>query len=142
MDLEKVQAIRDMPTPQTEKQICSFLGKVNYIACFIAQLTFTCDTLFMLLKKDSKIEWTNECQAAFDKIKPPALVPLMPGYSLILCLAVQETSMGCMSGQVAKPDQKEMAIYYLSKKFTNCEINYIAIEKTCCALAWVSHKLR
>ena len=36
VDLEKVQAIWDMPTPQTEKQIRSFLGKINYIACFIA----------------------------------------------------------------------------------------------------------
>ena len=35
MDLAKVQAIRDMLTLQTEKQICSFLGKVNYIARFI-----------------------------------------------------------------------------------------------------------
>ena len=33
-------------------------------------------------------------------------------------------------------------IYYLSKKFTRCEINYIAIEKTCYALAWASRKLR
>ena len=32
VDLAKVQAIQDMPTPQTEKQIPSFLGKVNYIA--------------------------------------------------------------------------------------------------------------
>ena len=36
MDPTKVQAIRDMLTPRTEKQICCFLGKVNYIACFIA----------------------------------------------------------------------------------------------------------
>ena len=35
MDLAKVQAIRDMLTLQIEKQICSFLGKVNYIARFI-----------------------------------------------------------------------------------------------------------
>ena len=41
-----------------------------------------------------------------------------------------------------EPDQKEKAIYYLSKKFTNCEINYIGIEKTCYALVWASHKLR
>ena len=69
MDLTKVQAIRDMLTPQTEKQIRSFLGKVNYIAHFIAQLTAICDPLFKLLKKDTKIEWTDECQMAFDKIK-------------------------------------------------------------------------
>ena len=36
VDPAKVQAIRDMPTPQTKKQIRNFLGKVNYIARFIA----------------------------------------------------------------------------------------------------------
>ena len=92
-----------MPTSQIEKRIHSFLGKVNYIAHFIAQLTATCDPLFKLLKKDAKIEWTDECQAAFDKIKqyllnPPVLVPLTSGYLLILYLAVQKTSMGCMLG--------------------------------------------
>ena len=46
-----------------------------------------------------------------------------------------------MLGQLNEPDQKEKVIYYLSKKFTNCEINYIAIEKTCYALAWALHKL-
>ena len=47
-----------------------------------------------------------------------------------------------MLGQVAELDQKERVIYYLSKKFTNCEMNYITIEKTCYALAWASRKLR
>ena len=75
----------------------------------------------------------------FEKIKqyllsPPILVPLMLGYLLILYLVVQKTPMGCMLGQVAEPDQKEKVIYYLSKKFTSYEINYIAIEKMCCTL--------
>ena len=89
VDPAKVQAIRDMLTPQTEKQIHSFLGKVSYIARFIAQVTTTRDLLFKLLKKDTKIEWTDECQAAFDKIRqyllnPSVLVPLTLGYPLIL----------------------------------------------------------
>ena len=97
--------------------------------------------LLKLLKKDKKVEWTDECQAAFDKIKKYLLNPyvlVLPtlGYLLILYLVVQETSMGCMFGQAAKPDWKERAIYYLSKKFTSCKINYIAIEKKCYALAW------
>ena len=50
--------------------------------------------------------------------------------------------MGCILGQLNEPDQKEKAIYYLSKKFTSCEINNIAIEKKCCTLAWASSKLR
>ena len=47
-----------------------------------------------------------------------------------------------MLGQAVELNQKERAIYYFSKKFTSCEINYIAIEKTCCALVWASCKLR
>ncbi|XP_065627349.1 uncharacterized protein LOC136066626 [Quercus suber] len=47
----------------------------------------------------------------------------------------------CMLSQLTEPDQKEWAIYYLSKKFTSCEINYIAIKKKCCALVWALHKL-
>ena len=73
-----------MPTSKTEKQVRSFLGRINYIAHFIAQLIATCDPLFKLLKKDMKIEWTDECQVAFDKIKqyllnPSILVPPTPG---------------------------------------------------------------
>ena len=106
-----------------------------------------CDPLFRLLKKDMKIEWIDECQVAFDRIKwyllnPPILVPSTLRYPLIFYLAVQETSMGCMLGHLNEPDQKKKVIYYLSKKFISCEINYIAFEKTCCAVAWASCKLR
>uniref|UniRef100_A0A2N9GA71 Integrase catalytic domain-containing protein n=1 Tax=Fagus sylvatica TaxID=28930 RepID=A0A2N9GA71_FAGSY len=38
--------------------------------------------------------------------------------------------------------KKEQAIYYLSKKFTEPETRYLLVEKTCCALAWASKKLR
>ena len=39
-------------------------------------------------------------------------------------------------------DRKEHAIYYLSKKFTDCETRYSLLEKTCCALVWVARRLR
>uniref|UniRef100_A0A2N9HA06 Uncharacterized protein n=1 Tax=Fagus sylvatica TaxID=28930 RepID=A0A2N9HA06_FAGSY len=38
--------------------------------------------------------------------------------------------------------RREQAIYYLSKKFTEPETRYLLVEKTCCALAWASRKLR
>uniref|UniRef100_A0A2N9J865 Uncharacterized protein n=1 Tax=Fagus sylvatica TaxID=28930 RepID=A0A2N9J865_FAGSY len=144
---EQVQAIRSMPAPKTEKEIRSFLGRINYIARFIAQLTATCEPLFKLLRKDVKIKWTEDCQRAFDKIKeyllnPPILVPPTPGRPLILYLTVQEASMGCMLGQQDETGKKEQAIYYLSKKFTEPETRYLLVEKTCCALAWASKKLR
>uniref|UniRef100_A0A2N9G972 Uncharacterized protein n=1 Tax=Fagus sylvatica TaxID=28930 RepID=A0A2N9G972_FAGSY len=92
-------------------------------------------------------KWTEDCQKAFDKIKeyllnPPILVPPTPGRPLILYLTVQEASMGCMLGQQDETGKKEQAIYYLSKKFTEPETRYLLVEKTCCALAWASKKLR
>uniref|UniRef100_A0A2N9GUU0 RNase H type-1 domain-containing protein n=1 Tax=Fagus sylvatica TaxID=28930 RepID=A0A2N9GUU0_FAGSY len=107
----------------------------------------TCEPLFKLLRKDVKIKWTEDCQKAFDKIKeyllnPPILVPPTPGRPLILYLTVQEASMGCMLGQQDETGKKEQAIYYLSKKFTEPETRYLLVEKTCCALAWASKKLR
>jgi len=38
--------------------------------------------------------------------------------------------------------KKEHAIYYLSKKFTDCERRYSSLERTCCALVWAAHQLR
>lgn len=35
-----------------------------------------------------------------------------------------------------------MAIYYLSKKFTNFETKYSLLEKICCALTWDARRLR
>ncbi|XP_052487988.1 uncharacterized protein LOC128041727 [Gossypium raimondii] len=39
--------------------------------------------------------------------------------------------MGCVLGQHDETGKKEKAIYYLSKKFTDCEMKYSSIEKLC-----------
>uniref|UniRef100_A0A2N9J4D2 Uncharacterized protein n=1 Tax=Fagus sylvatica TaxID=28930 RepID=A0A2N9J4D2_FAGSY len=111
IDPAKVQAIRNMPAPRTKKEIRSFLGRINYIARFITQLTATCEPLFKLLRKDVKIKWTEDCRKPLTRSRN-------------------------------KTGKKEQAIYYLSKKFTEPETRYLLVEKTCCALAWASKKLR
>ena len=57
-------------------------------------------------------------------------------------LIVLENSMGCVLGQHDESGRKEYAIYYLSKKFTDCETKYSLLEKTYCALEWASRRLR
>jgi len=52
VDPNKVKAILEMPKPHTEKQVRGFLGRLNYIARFISQLTATWDPLFRLLCKN------------------------------------------------------------------------------------------
>ena len=52
VDPEKVKAILEMQEPRTKKQVRGFLGRLNYIARFISQLTATCKPLFKLLRKN------------------------------------------------------------------------------------------
>ena len=130
-----------MPHPVTEKEVRGFLGRLNYIARFLFQLTATCEPIFKLLRKNQAAKWNEDCQIAFNKIKqylrePPILRPPVPGRPLILYLTVLDGSMGCVLGQQDEMGKKEDVVYYLSKKFTDCEQRYSALEKTCCALAW------
>ncbi|RDY13605.1 hypothetical protein CR513_01444, partial [Mucuna pruriens] len=94
-----------------------------------------------------KLEWDSACQQAFGRIKqylenPLVLVPTVLGKPLILYLTVLEESLGCVLGQQDATGRKEKAIYYLSKKFTDCEKRYPTLERTCCALVWAAKRLR
>jgi len=96
IDPEKVKVILEMPEPRTEKQVRGFLGRLNYIARFIVQLTPTCEPIFKLLRKNQAVLWNNNCQEAFEKIKqslvnPPVLMPPVTGRSL---MTVLDESMG------------------------------------------------
>lgn len=57
-------------------------------------------------------------------------------------LTVLEESMECILGHQDDMGRKEHAIYYLSKRFADCEARYSFLEKTCCAMAWAARCLR
>ncbi|XP_058725971.1 uncharacterized protein LOC131597282 [Vicia villosa] len=98
-------------------------------------MTATCGPIFKILRKDQECKWIEEWQKAFDDIKeyllePPILSPPVEGRPLIMYLTVLEDSMGCVLGQQDESGQKEYAIYYLSKKYIECETRYSLLEKT------------
>ena len=141
-----MRAIQDFPLPRTQKEVKSFMGRLNYIARFISQMMAKCDSIFKMLRKHNSGEWDEECQVAFDKVKeyltnPPILVPSVQRKPLILYLTVHERSMGCVLGQHDETGHKEQTIYYLIKKFTAYDSRYSPLEKMCCALAWAAQRL-
>ena len=109
-------------------------------------MTVTCEPIFKLLKKDQGCVWTDDCQREFESIKeyllePHIFLPPIEGRPLIMYLIVLDNSMGCILGHQDETGRKEYAIYYLSKKFTDCESQYTLLEKKCCALAWAAKRL-
>src|SRR2546425_3006379 len=146
IDPDKIKAIRDMEAPQTEKQVRSFIGKIQYISRFISKLSITCEPIFRLLKKNQPTEWNQECQEAFEKVKaylthPPVLSPPKPGNPLVLYVSVEDLGVRAMLAQ-ANEFRTEHAIYYISKKLSPTEIKYSLIEKTCLAVVWAIKKLQ
>ena len=71
-DPKKIQAIVDWPEPKIVHDVHSFLGFTNYYWKFIYKYAQKAKPLNKLIsgenakKKHSKVDWTDECQAAFD----------------------------------------------------------------------------
>jgi hypothetical protein len=68
---KKIEAILRMDRPKTPKELCKFIGMVNYYrdmwpsrAHILKPLTDKAG-----LKKGAKLDWTDEMQQAFDKMK-------------------------------------------------------------------------
>ncbi|XP_070667535.1 uncharacterized protein [Malus domestica] len=92
------------------------------------------------MKKDVPFIWDDAYRNAFKSIKrylasPPVLGAPMPGKPLILYIAAQKGSIGALWAQ-ENEDQKERALYYLSRTFAGAELSYSPNEKMCLALVF------
>ena len=75
VDPNKIKAIVKMKPPRIENEILGFLGRIQYINWFVAQLTMKCEPFFRLLKKEVPTVWNEQCQEAFEKIKSYLMTP-------------------------------------------------------------------
>ena len=65
----KVKAIQEMPPPQSKKQVQSFIGMVNYLSKFSAQLSELAEPIHELSKERVPFNWGPEHEEAFHLIK-------------------------------------------------------------------------
>lgn len=72
-DLNKVRAIRDIPTPTDVKSLKIFLGMVTYLAKFLPHLPSARKTLRRLNLKDAEWCWLPVHDEAVQSIKNPVL---------------------------------------------------------------------
>ena len=66
---KKVQALHNMATPRTRKELRSFLGLVNYYRDMTIRRSHIIAPLTKLTSKKVPFIWTKEHQKTFDKIK-------------------------------------------------------------------------
>uniref|UniRef100_A0A670K1J2 CCHC-type domain-containing protein n=1 Tax=Podarcis muralis TaxID=64176 RepID=A0A670K1J2_PODMU len=144
----KIQCIQEWPRPVVKKDVQSFIGLVNYYRRFINHFSTLAAPLTNLCKKSLpvKIEWTEECQRAFDLLKHALVsnqVMLAPDQRRPFKVQTDASQTG-LGAVLLQEDQEKnwRPVVYLSKKLITREQNYSTIEKECFALVWALTKLR
>ena len=79
VDKAKVELISNLPTLNCLKDIRSFLGYAGFYRRFIKDFSAIARSLYNLLAKDITFEWSQACEAAFDKLKTMLVSPPIMG---------------------------------------------------------------
>lgn len=139
-DPSKVESIRNMPRPNTVSELRSFLGAINYYGKFINSMRDIRHPLDNLLKNEAKWEWTNECEAAFQKFKKLLQSDLLLTHydSKLPIYVAADASIVGIGAQIfhEMPDGTRKAIYHVSRALTSAEQKYSQIEKEALALVY------
>ncbi|QRW13242.1 Retrotransposable element Tf2 protein [Ceratobasidium sp. AG-Ba] len=138
MEEEKIKAIMEWSAPRKIKEVQAFLGFVNFYRRFIAEFSKIARPLHDLTKKDTKFEWTQECQQAFEEIKKrvsqdPVLIHPNPDKPFILETDASGIAIGAILSQRGE-DGYLHPVAYLSKSYNDAQRNYDTANKELLAI--------
>uniref|UniRef100_A0A5S6QPA1 RNA-directed DNA polymerase n=1 Tax=Trichuris muris TaxID=70415 RepID=A0A5S6QPA1_TRIMR len=143
-DPSRTAAITNMPVPTNVTQLRSFLGMINHYGQFIANLCYVRAPLDRLLQKDVKVEWTNNCQQAFEKVISIVASDLLithydPNQEIIVAADASNNGLGTVISH-RYPDGSEKALSHASRTLTAAEKHCSHIEKEGFALIFALRK--
>ncbi|KAL2230582.1 UNVERIFIED_CONTAM: Retrovirus-related Pol polyprotein from transposon [Sesamum indicum] len=142
---EKIQAIMDLRSPSSIKEMQKLTGKIASLGRFISRSADRSLPFFKALRKPKSFAWTQECEQALQELKeyltkPPLLANPKEGETLFLYLGVSENAVS--SVLVREEANNQNPIYYVSKMLQGAELRYSEMEKLALALVVTARKLR
>ena len=69
VDPRKIEVILEWKPPRSVIKVCSFLGLAGYYRRFVKGFSVTTAPMTRLLQKNMRFEWSEKCQASFQKLK-------------------------------------------------------------------------
>jgi len=75
-NLDKCQAIINMMSPCNTKEVQQLTGRLGALSRFLSCADDRAFTFFASMKKKEKLEWTPECEEAFNNVKKFLSSPL------------------------------------------------------------------
>ena len=134
MDPKKIKAVKNWTTPRTVKDVQSFLGFTNHYRRFIKGYAKVAKPLNTLVsgdnanRKKALVEWTEECQIAFKKLKEICTSATIPAdYKKPFQLQTDASNLSLGAVLYQKDDKgHQRVIAYASRSLSHTEHNYPA----------------
>lgn len=143
-DPEKVEAVKNWPTPKNSKDIESFLGLASYYRKFIKNFAKIAQPIRRLTQNDVNFDWNNNCENSFETLKnllthPPILAfpDFSPSNKFILQTDASDFAIGAV---LMNSDRRP--ITFVSRQLRKYEKNYGITDKELLAIVWAVKKLR
>ena len=123
VDPKKVEVITGWKPPRNVTEVRSFLGLARYYRRFVKGFSMTAVPMTRLLQKNVKFEWSEKCQASFEKLKAfltKAPVLTQPTYDkeYVIFSNASLNGLGCVLMQEGK------VVAYASRQLKPHEKNY------------------
>ena len=143
---DKTEAIANLASPETVKEVRSFLGMAGYYRQCVPQFAKVAAPLVRLTKKQARFSWGQEQQEAFDVLKEllvSSQVMAHPDTSKPYKLYTDACDYAIGAILVQEDDDGvERPIQYVSKQLAGAQLNWATIEKEAYAVVHALTKLR
>jgi len=133
MDPEQTQAISNLPTPSSKKEMQSFLGKIIFSRCFVPSFSEMVRPLQNMIKKDVLFKWGPQENLAFNSIRKsiieaPSL--MSPDFSKDFTMYTFASDRSYVVVLTQKNvENNEVPISFMSYALKGEELNYLAVDQ-------------
>ncbi|MCO5554173.1 hypothetical protein L7F22_007699 [Adiantum nelumboides] len=146
VDPSRVQAILDLPPPNSARQVITFVQKVRYMSRFIHLLSQIISPLQQLANQEV-FSWEQEHLECFNEVKEvlgslPTIMPPDPQGIYYLCPSVGLDAFGAVLMQKYPTTAYMRPIYFTSKVMTQGQKGYTDIEQLVFSLIVAIRKFR
>lgn len=130
---DNVLKINSFPTPNSTKDVKSFLGILNYYRNYIPNIATLAEPLYRLTSRVKQFVWSSEANVAFEKLKTVLTGEnklFHPNFDLPFIIRT-DSSESVLGGVLSQrsPEGIECPLLFLSKKLTTSEAAWRIADK-------------
>lgn len=136
-DERKSEAVKKYPRPEDKAAVKRFTAFTNYYRRFIYNYAEIARPLNKMTGKNSKFEWTEECEKSFQTLKNKLISPTIlqyPNFEKEFLLTVDSSSFACSGILSQNIDNRDLPVSYISRAFAKGELNKPIIKKELLAI--------